>query len=126
MSTSNNHNCPTDVIPGTVHLYIPEDITYIVVPGQNISEIMVSCCQPNPVNIVDFCWNWCQVPSTMTNDADGSEIMTSFGDCLAEDGGNLTQLRAMALHTASSATLNPSVTLTGLALVAVAAFHLLV
>ncbi|RYP61357.1 hypothetical protein DL770_009805 [Monosporascus sp. CRB-9-2] len=128
MSTSNNINCPNSAIDESVNLSIPQDITYAVIPGQNVSAAMVSCCQPNPVHIVDVCWNWCQVPSTMTNDndADEGDIIGSFGNCLNANGRNLTQSRALLVHTASSATPNHGVTLTGLALVAVAALHLLV
>ncbi|RYO97094.1 hypothetical protein DL766_002389 [Monosporascus sp. MC13-8B] len=45
-----------------------QEIMYAVIPGQNVFA-MVSCCQPNPIRVVDVCWEWCQVPSAM---ADGS------------------------------------------------------
>ncbi|RYP47716.1 hypothetical protein DL768_006252 [Monosporascus sp. mg162] len=117
--------CPSNAIPESVNSFIPQDITYAVIPAQNISAAMVRCCQPNPVHIVNECWNWCQLPSNMTDDADEAEIMISLGNCLTDDGRNFN-IGATLLHTPSSATPNHGVTLTGLALVAVAALHLLV
>ncbi|RYP24606.1 hypothetical protein DL765_000432 [Monosporascus sp. GIB2] len=126
MSTSNNINCPSNAVDDSVNLSIPQDITYAVIPGQNVSAAMVSCCQPNLVNIVDVCWNWCQIPSNMTNDADESEIMFSFGSCLLANGRNISQSNGLLTHMASSATPNHVVTLPGLALVAVTALRLLI
>ncbi|RYO75602.1 hypothetical protein DL766_009955 [Monosporascus sp. MC13-8B] len=126
MSTSNNINCPSNAVAESVNLSIPQDITYAVIPGQNVSAAMASCCQPNPVNIVDVCWNWCRIPSNMTNDADAPEVMFSFSSCLDANGHNISQSNGLLIHMASSATPNHSVTLTGLALVAVVALRLLI
>ncbi|RYP43801.1 hypothetical protein DL768_009662 [Monosporascus sp. mg162] len=126
MSTSNNIDCPTNAVNESVNLSIPQNITYAVIPGQNVSAAMVNCCQPNPVHIVDVCWNWCQIPSSMTNDADESGVMFSFGRCLDANGHNVSQSNGLLTHMASSATPSHGLTLTGLALVAVAALRLLI
>lgn len=48
--------CPRGMVPS--HLPIPRDITYAVIPGQSKSTWMTNCCRPNPVNLVDGCWEW--------------------------------------------------------------------
>ncbi|RYO81574.1 hypothetical protein DL764_009743 [Monosporascus ibericus] len=126
MSTSNNINCPSSAVDESVNLSIPQDITYAVIPGQNVSAAMVSCCQPNPVHIVDVCWNWCQIPSSMTEDADASEIIFSFSSCIHVNGRNISLSNGLLTHIASSATPNHGVTRMGLAFVILTALRLFI
>ncbi|RYP80506.1 hypothetical protein DL769_002445 [Monosporascus sp. CRB-8-3] len=121
MSPSSNMSCPVGEVPED--LSIPQNITYAVIPGQNISAMAI-CCQPNPVHVVDGCWEWCQIPSAMAGDSDSGGIMFDFHNCLDANGRNISLSNGLAIHMASSATRNHGVTLTGLALVAVAALRM--
>ncbi|RYO87093.1 hypothetical protein DL766_003549 [Monosporascus sp. MC13-8B] len=123
MSSSSNMSCPVGEVPEA--LSIPQNITYAVIPGQNISA-MATCCLPNPVHVVDGCWEWCQIPSAIAGDSDSGGIMLDFGNCLNVNGRNISQSNGLAIHMASSARPNHGVTLTGLALVAVAALRMLI
>lgn len=77
----NTTNCP-DGLPESSQVDIPSNITFAFVPSINTSnQAFVTCCDPNPVNIADGCFAWCEAPPPA-----GSE--QTFSDCLTinEDG----------------------------------------
>ncbi|KAK0739982.1 hypothetical protein B0T18DRAFT_416991 [Schizothecium vesticola] len=61
-NTTNPRKCePLSAVPAS--LPIPKGINYAALQGRNGSEPwMVKCCAPNPVNLVDGCWVWCELP----------------------------------------------------------------
>ncbi len=122
MANATGLDCPTNAVPAT--LPIPQDVTYVVIPGTNASDPwMARCCQPNPVQVVNDCWEWCAVPAAITNGSTPSEISSDFNRCLSTNGRNYTQSNGLLTHIAnkkSSAASNSRVTLAGTALAALA------
>lgn len=120
MSNSTNLSCPKNSVPAT--LPIPQNITYAVIPGSNASDPwMFHCCQPNPVHIVNDCWEWCQVPAAIANHSTASDISQDLGGCLLGNGWNYTQSNGLFIHMSngkSSTASNNRVTFAGMALVA--------
>ena len=123
MSQSTNSSCPTGVPD---NLPIPQNVTYAVIPGQNTSDPwMVRCCQPNPVQIVNGCWEWCYIPATMSNDTTSSAIEFDFDNCLQLNGRNLNQSNGLLIHMSSSGASNRGITVARLALLLLSALHVL-
>ncbi|GKT63253.1 oxidoreductase family protein [Colletotrichum tofieldiae] len=54
--------CVDNVIPA--NLPLAENISSAAIPGRIISEPMVACCSPNPVQLVEKCHEWCELPET--------------------------------------------------------------
>ncbi|KAB5582836.1 hypothetical protein GE09DRAFT_1211457 [Coniochaeta sp. 2T2.1] len=82
-----NTFCPTDRIPDIVSLPVPQNINLIIVPGSDATyPSMVSCCQPNKVEIVTRCWLWCEIPKSVFNGTDekGAQYLTKI--CLKNHG----------------------------------------
>ncbi|KAF4833657.1 hypothetical protein CGCTS75_v003780 [Colletotrichum tropicale] len=78
-------------------------MTYAVIPGHNVSDPwMVNCCHPNPVNLVNKCWEWCQVPDTIKQDRSESEILSVFSSCLRAEGKNASLSNGVQVRSASS------------------------
>lgn len=84
---STNTSCPTNFIPAS--LPVPNNVTYSVIPGSNASDPwMVSCCAPNPVHIVNDCWEWCEITSDMASfnisspDENPTLVNGAFAECL--------------------------------------------
>lgn len=73
------------------HLPIPKDHSFAVIPGQNVSvPWMVRCCAPNPVNLVNNCYLWCQLPpSQIYHGSNGLD--TDFDSCLKINGLNVDE-----------------------------------
>lgn len=60
-----NTTCPDSSIPDIASLPVPHNINLMVIPGSNASyHPMVTCCEPNPVQVVNECWLWCEVPKS--------------------------------------------------------------
>lgn len=91
-------NCPSGAAPS--NLPIPTNINYVVVPGQTGNYPgMVQCCQPNAVKIIDNCWVWCEIPSTMVakgKTIDG--INSAFSQCLGQNSLGSTQHYEFRTH----------------------------
>lgn len=52
---------------------------------------MVACCQPNPVQVVDNCMLWCEIPkSYFDNGASHQDVEAKMSSCLRLQGGNNT------------------------------------
>ena len=113
IETMSNVTCSTTFIPELASLPISDDTYYVITPGQNTSDAaMVACCSPNAVNIVDTCYLWCEVPSTYS---DKDTVTTDFGNCLRQNGKNVT---IIAANTSDSPSRTP--TITGLTVMALA------
>ncbi|WYZ42637.1 hypothetical protein EsH8_VI_000336 [Colletotrichum jinshuiense] len=107
-----------DSLPELSNLPIPQNITFAVIPGRNTSDAaMVSCCAPNPVQLAEGCYEWCELPDTYK----GGGISSSFGSCLTANHRNLNSSRILGVHTANSAAGKPGVTVTGLGMLALLA-----
>ncbi|KAK1827041.1 hypothetical protein QBC39DRAFT_362945 [Podospora conica] len=85
-NTTNPQKCePLSGVPAS--LPIPKGINYAAVQGRNGSEPwMVKCCTPNPVNLVDGCWVWCQLPKERITTLPDGKKETDFMTCLKQNG----------------------------------------
>ncbi|RKU46598.1 hypothetical protein DL546_006118 [Coniochaeta pulveracea] len=79
-------------IPELSSLPIPQDINVLAVPGSNVSSApMVTCCQPNPVHVVNNCTLWCEIPkSYFDNGASHDTVSAALSTCLRTNMGNST------------------------------------
>ena len=75
---ANNQTCNYNTI--RTGLLIP-DIPYFAAPGKIDDPAMITCCSPNPVNLVESCWLWCQLPSSYAN-LSSSDAASDFNKCL--------------------------------------------
>jgi hypothetical protein len=65
---------------------IPSNLAYKAIPGQNTSDPwMVACCQPYPVQLVDSCWEWCEISPETAHNKNLTEIADDFGLCLLDN-----------------------------------------
>ncbi|KAK1689400.1 hypothetical protein BDP55DRAFT_712528 [Colletotrichum godetiae] len=99
-------------LPELSTLPIPQNITFVATPGRNASDApMVACCAPNPVQLADGCYEWCELPGTY--DAK-KNALAMFGGCLSANGRNYsTDANILGLHVANGAA-RPGVTTVGL------------
>ncbi|KAH0420090.1 hypothetical protein CcaCcLH18_14187 [Colletotrichum camelliae] len=112
-------SCPTNEIPEG--LPIPNNVTYAVIPGHNASDPwMVNCCSPNPVHLVNNCWEWCEVPEATKKNRDDAQIVSVFGSCLRAEGRNWTESNGVQVRSASAPPNRP-IPFAGLVLAALAA-----
>lgn len=88
--------CPSAAVPDISSLPVPHDINLMIVPGTNTQDpAMTVCCEPNPVQTIDGCWLWCELPAsywvngTTPNDA----VQQASGSCLRVNGRNFTESR---------------------------------
>ncbi|CAK7213490.1 hypothetical protein SCUCBS95973_001811 [Sporothrix curviconia] len=95
---ANTTGCPTNSVPAT--LPIPQNITYVVIPDGNTSDLwMASCCQPNPVQVVNDCWQWCAVPAVYTNGSvSPDDIAFRFDDCFLAAGRDISRSNGLLIH----------------------------
>ncbi|GKT44219.1 uncharacterized protein ColSpa_04400 [Colletotrichum spaethianum] len=120
MSAAANFSCPTSSVPE--NLQIPQDVTYAVIPGHNISDSwMASCCQPNPVQLVQDCWEWCEIPAAITNGTTSETIPAAFSQCLQANGRDLNASNGLIVHVSSAATPSRHVSFTNMAMAALVA-----
>lgn len=115
MSNVTDGTCPPkNYIPELASLAIPDDIHYVITPGQNVSDAaMVACCSPNAVNVAASCYLWCEVPSAF--EQKDRNIMDDFKQCLSNYGENVT---IIAEHNEASPARRPTVA--GLMVIALA------
>lgn len=88
-----NTSCSDTAIPDIMSLPIPQNINVMVVPGSNASfPPMVTCCQPNPVQVVNNCSLWCELPkSYFEKGASHQDVQDQTSNCLRVNGGNNTR-----------------------------------
>ncbi|OIW22407.1 hypothetical protein CONLIGDRAFT_697571 [Coniochaeta ligniaria NRRL 30616] len=87
-----NTSCDDNFIPDPKSLPIPQDINVMIAPGSNTSLTpMVTCCQPNPVQVVDSCTLWCELPkSYFDRGASHQDVEDAASNCLRVNRGNST------------------------------------
>ncbi|KAK3290596.1 uncharacterized protein B0H64DRAFT_446908 [Chaetomium fimeti] len=87
--------CPGAAIPDISNLPIPHDINLMVIPGASTQDpAMVVCCEPNPVQIVNGCWLWCEVPASyFVNGTPDNAVQQAVATCLRTNGRNFTEPR---------------------------------
>ncbi|KAJ0166442.1 hypothetical protein CTA2_7309 [Colletotrichum tanaceti] len=106
-------------------LPIPTNISRAVIPGRNISAApMVACCSPNPVRLIDDCYEWCELPDKYERDE--ARALDAFGSCLSANGRNLSVSNILGVKIADSAAARPVVTVAGLGVWGLLASALLV
>ncbi|KAF6830023.1 hypothetical protein CMUS01_07917 [Colletotrichum musicola] len=103
-----SRSCPTNSVPSAFE-GLPTDQTYGVIPGRNASSPwMVNCCSPNPVQIVDECWSWCELPKSITKGSrDQGKINDDFNLCLSNNGRRFNESNGVSIHIAASAATAP-------------------
>ena len=57
------------------------DIPYFSAPGKIDDPAMITCCSPNPVNLVESCYLWCRLPPSYAN-LSSAEAGSEFNGCL--------------------------------------------
>lgn len=88
------------MLPGD--LPIPSNLTYVVVASQTAPDTwMKTCCGSKPVNVVDYCWEWCE----LTGKAESSAAMSDFNNCLRINGRNISQSNILSVHEAAATAL---------------------
>ncbi|KAB5586294.1 hypothetical protein GE09DRAFT_1049259 [Coniochaeta sp. 2T2.1] len=87
-----NTSCPDDALPDVKSLPIPQNINVMVAPGSDASfPPMVTCCQPNPVQVVDHCTLWCELPKSYFDKGESrGDVDNKAASCLRLHGGNTT------------------------------------
>jgi hypothetical protein len=95
-----NATCPPPTqLPDYQSLPIPTNISFLLIPGANTSDEAVrACCAPNSVNLVESCYEWCEIPLKYRNgSASGSsadDIELQFSTCLKLEGKNVSIMGA--------------------------------
>ncbi|KAK3300906.1 uncharacterized protein B0H64DRAFT_26637 [Chaetomium fimeti] len=94
---TNNTSCPTNGVP-TPLPGVPNNISYIAVPGQNPSAPwMVSCCDPYPVHLSDKCWLWCEVDPELESASD-AVVAEGFSACMSTNGRDRNESIGLLYH----------------------------
>lgn len=94
-------------------LPIPKNISWAAIPGRNISASpMVACCSPNPVHLIDNCYEWCELPEKYERDE--ARALAAFRSCLSVNDRNLSISNILGLNIADSPAARPVVTMAGL------------
>ncbi|CAK7235496.1 hypothetical protein SBRCBS47491_009312 [Sporothrix bragantina] len=111
-STIATATCPPgNSLPEITTLPIPLNVSVVVIPGSNASDpAMVACCSPNPVSVVEGCYEWCHLPQQLNNDYQW------FDSCLVMNGRNINKSSITGFHSANAALgrLSPTTTVAGL------------
>jgi hypothetical protein len=92
-----------DAIPSSAEALIPKDVNYVIIPG-NDSTVpwAVSCCEPNPVNVVGGCYLWCEIPERHITTLDGKKS-SDIGTCMRTSGKPLNEFAIYSVHFAGGA-----------------------
>lgn len=101
----NSTNCP-DGVPESSSLSIPSNITFAFVPSTNTSnKAFVACCNPNPIDIADGCFAWCEIPPALAS-------LQNFSGCLTVNEDNDSRWRhgILGFHEKSGASTTGSAT----------------
>ncbi|KAK4033073.1 hypothetical protein C8A01DRAFT_50265 [Parachaetomium inaequale] len=92
-----NTTCPSASIPAIESLPVPQNINLMIIPGTDTAaRPMVPCCAPNPVQLVNDCWLWCEIPASYFNGTDKEGARQASSACLETNGRNLTGSRITA------------------------------
>lgn len=103
--SSNVTTCP-DGVPEPSTLAIPSSITFAVVASNDTSNpALMACCGPNPVNLAQGCFAWCEAPSALDSADD-------FSTCLSmnENDGSRWRHGGLGWHEKNgAATTSPAI-----------------
>lgn len=94
----NSTNCP-DGVPESSSLSIPSNITFAFIPSINTTnKALVACCDPNPIDIADGCFAWCEAPPELAS-------LQKFSACLTinEDNDSRWRHGILGFHEKSGA-----------------------
>ena len=85
-----NITCPLgpSAAPSIAALPVPQNINIILRPGVSTTrEAMAACCAPSPVQLVDGCYLWCEIPARyFNNSASHDAVVGQMTSCIrAED-----------------------------------------
>ena len=98
---ANTTTCPSAAVPAIESLPIPQDINVMIIPGTNKqAPAMTACCEPSPVQIVNDCWLWCEIPASywVNGTASNAAVRQATETCLRTNGRNLTEHRITGWH----------------------------
>ena len=60
------------------------------------------CCEPNPVHVVNKCWEWCGISPDIVKNTSTQDIAINLGVCLAINHRNQNISSARMLHLSSA------------------------
>ncbi|RYP67264.1 hypothetical protein DL771_007353 [Monosporascus sp. 5C6A] len=103
-------SCSQNSIPAFEALGLPADINIGLTPRSNQSmEAMQTCCAPNPVNIVQECTLWCELPPAFMERVAGSgeQIPWQLSECFRSSGVNVSDVVASSGHAAEESSAIP-------------------
>ena len=77
----------SNVLP--IHL-LPDGINVALIPGQNASiPWMTKCCSPSPVNSIQGCYLWCEIPQKYIHVfAQDKSLISDFNQCVMDQSRN--------------------------------------
>ncbi|RYP46265.1 hypothetical protein DL768_007484 [Monosporascus sp. mg162] len=102
--------CSQNSIPSIGAVGLPADINIGLTPRSNQSmEAMQICCAPNPVNVVQNCTLWCELPPAFMEAIEGSEeqIPWQLSSCFRSSGVNVSDVVATGGHVAEESSAIP-------------------
>jgi hypothetical protein len=78
--------CKGPGVLGSDFPMIPDNIYYMLAPvAKSLSASwMEACCTESPVNRVNDCYVWCELPESFMKDKDDSTLLDNFNTCLRE------------------------------------------
>lgn len=80
-------------------LPVPQNVTHGWIPGRNVSRPMRACCAPNPVQVSEGCYEWCELPTRLTSKtSDEEELRMELYRCLEENHRDLNVSKTVAVH----------------------------
>ncbi|ODA83208.1 hypothetical protein RJ55_01719 [Drechmeria coniospora] len=102
--------CHPDHLIDLQSLPIAKSISYAAISGNDpFDPAMTICCHPNPVNVVEQCVEWCQLPERFLNQTKGDlgDAFHDFSRCLRLARRDHNQTDGYIIGFQSSAALPP-------------------
>ena len=94
-----NSTCSASSVPDD--LPIPQNVSYAVVPSLSAPDTwMMQCCHPNPVHVVEQCWEWCELPANLTKQGTDA-AQNQFQGCLTANKRPFNTSNALEVHVSS-------------------------
>jgi hypothetical protein len=102
--TSTNHpglECKGSSMLGSNFPMIPDNIYYMLAPVGKGSPApwMEACCAGSPVNRINDCYVWCELPERLMQDKDRPTVSDDFNTCLRENNRPLNESRILSFGT---------------------------
>lgn len=90
---------PRTEMPEFSNLPIPKNINVVGTPGNDTSYLpMEACCEPNPVQIVDRCYLWCEIPKRYFDGTDKERAKSAMSACLSFYRKDSSDLRVVGFQ----------------------------